>query len=132
MSGSAAAVPSTVNAGSQVNMMVHLVAPSKAGSYTGYWRMQTDQGTGFGGSVYVQITVSGTAGPTSTSGPTLSPDDLTGTASAIPTAGDTVTISGETGAVSVTITWAGTKVATAPRSSVARGALSFRLTGMER
>jgi hypothetical protein len=107
MSGSASAVPSTVNAGSQVNMTVHLVAPSKAGSYTGYWRMQTDQGTGFGGSVYVQITVSGNAGPTSTSGPTLSPDDLTGTAAAIPTAGDTVTISGKTGAVSVTIHWQG-------------------------
>ncbi|MFN2119953.1 MAG: NBR1-Ig-like domain-containing protein, partial [Anaerolineales bacterium] len=90
MSGSAAAVPSTVNAGSQVNMTVHLVAPSSAGSYTGYWRMQTDQGTGFGGSVYVQITVSGTAGSTSTSGPsptatnTVSAADQTATAAAAP------------------------------------------------
>ena len=115
MSGSAAAVPSTVNAGSQVNMTVHLVAPSSAGSYTGYWRMQTDQGTGFGGSVYVQITVSGTAGSTSTSGPsptatnTVSAADQTATAAAAPTSNGMVTISGKTGAVSVTITWTGNK-----------------------
>jgi hypothetical protein len=115
MSGSASAVPSTVNAGSQVNMTVKLVAPSKAGSYTGYWRMQNDQGQGFGGTVTVVITVSGNASASATAGPsptatnTVSPADQTATAAAAPTSNGKVTISGKTGATSVTITWTGNK-----------------------
>ncbi len=93
MGGSAAAVPASVAPGGQANMSVSLTAPSTSGSYTGYWRMQNDLGQGFGGSVYVQISVSGTAGPTNTAGPsptasaTLSSADLTATASAAPTSG---------------------------------------------
>ena len=107
MGGAATSVPVTVPSGSQVNITVHLVAPTTNGTYTGTWRMQNDKGVFFGGQVTVVIKVGGSSGPTATSGPTLSPSDLTGTASAAPTSGGPVTISGNTGAQSVMIHWEG-------------------------
>ena len=110
MGGTAVSVPSSVPSGSQVNMTVHLTAPTTNGTYTGTWRMQNDKSVFFGGIVTVVIKVGGaasTAGPSPTSGPTLSPADLTATASAAPTSGGPVTISGQTGAVSVMIHWEG-------------------------
>lgn len=72
MSGSTTALSESVSIGSSGNISVELTAPSSAGIYTGYWRLQNASGTSFGEAVYVQIVVSGststpTATPTSTS-----------------------------------------------------------------
>lgn len=100
MGGTTTAIGSAVAAGSSINVSVTMVAPTTAGSYTGYWRMASNAGNLFGGYVSVQIisaavptgTVTGTAtvtrtptvtpvyivvtatpGPTNTSGPTDTP-----------------------------------------------------------
>jgi hypothetical protein len=68
MSGSATALPSAVSPGGSIEVSVDLAAPSSAGTYTGYWRLQNASGVTFGEAVYVQIVVSGsTATPTPTS-----------------------------------------------------------------
>jgi hypothetical protein len=67
MSGSATALSDAVSSGGSLNVSVGLVAPSTAGTYTGYWRLQNANGVSFGEAVYVQIVVSGsTATPTAT------------------------------------------------------------------
>jgi hypothetical protein len=49
MSGPGAVnLPANVIPGQTVNVSVNLVAPGTNGSYTGYWKLQTDQGTTFG------------------------------------------------------------------------------------
>ncbi len=58
MGGAASAVTSTVAPSQQTNISVSMTAPTTAGTYTGYWRMADDTGTGFGGSVTVVIVVS--------------------------------------------------------------------------
>jgi hypothetical protein len=86
MSGTATALNDEISAGSTSDVSVELVAPSTAGTYTGYWRMQNASGTSFGEIVYVQIVVSGststptateedeaTSTPTATSEPTTEP-----------------------------------------------------------
>ena len=77
MNGATTAIPNTVPAGQQAQVSVNLTAPSTAGNYTGWWRMQNDKGQYFGNSISVVITVSGSAtatntssGPTSTTAPT--------------------------------------------------------------
>jgi hypothetical protein len=70
MSGSATALASAVSSGGNISVSVDLVAPSTAGSYTGYWRLQNASGVSFGEAVYVQITVAG-----STSTPTATEED---------------------------------------------------------
>jgi hypothetical protein len=58
-----------VTAGDTVSISVPLVAPETEGTYTGYWRLSTDSGEAFGGSVFVMIVVSegaATATPTYT------------------------------------------------------------------
>ena len=47
-----------VKPGEQVDLLVDLKAPSKAGTYTGYWRMQADDGSRFA-QVFTTIKVSG-------------------------------------------------------------------------
>jgi hypothetical protein len=65
MSGSATALTDAVSSGGSIDVSVDLVAPSSAGTYTGYWRLQNASSVSFGEAVYVQIVVSGsTATPT--------------------------------------------------------------------
>lgn len=80
MNGTSVAIASAVPAGQQAQISVTLTAPASAGSYKGYWRMQSDQGQYFGDSPWVAITVSGAgsttdtpSGPTNTPGPTDTP-----------------------------------------------------------
>ncbi len=82
MNGTSVAVPSAVPAGQQVQISVTLTAPTAAGSYKGFWRMQTDQGQFFGDSPWVAITVSGAGSTTNTpSGSTNTPSGSTNTPS---------------------------------------------------
>jgi hypothetical protein len=69
MGGSNTLISEAVAVGGASSISVALVAPETEGSYTGYWRMTTDNGETFGGSVFVMIVVSedaATATPTST------------------------------------------------------------------
>jgi hypothetical protein len=54
------------NAGTQVS--VNLVAPSTPGTYTGYWQLQSPDGTNYGSTVYVEIVVPAAPSPTETPG----------------------------------------------------------------
>lgn len=54
--------------GQQVDVSVDMVAPTTAGTYTGYWKMKNGSGQLFNDSVYVMISV-GSGGPTSTTPP---------------------------------------------------------------
>lgn len=74
MSGVTYALPSSVAAGAEIDISVALVAPNKAGTLRGNWRMQTAGGQFFGDEVYVVIVVGGatmtnTAPATNTSVP---------------------------------------------------------------
>jgi len=62
-----------------------MVAPNKAGTVRGNWRMSTASGQFFGDEVYVQVVIGGGAAATNTSGPATS---STATAT---TAADTAT-----------------------------------------
>jgi hypothetical protein len=68
MGGAATALTASVAPSQQVNVSVSLTAPTTSGTYTGYWRLADDKGTGFGGSVTVVIVVSSslTSTPTGT------------------------------------------------------------------
>ena len=66
LSGQNTNITVAVPSGSVVDITVPMVAPQDAGTYTGNWQMQNDQGLSFGNIVYVQIKVG--AGATSTSG----------------------------------------------------------------
>lgn len=71
MDGVDTAIDVGVSSGSQVKVSVTLVAPTKEGTYTGYWKMMNSEGNTFGTSFYVQIVVSDDAStltpiPTST------------------------------------------------------------------
>jgi len=46
-----------VAAGHGTSFIVHMVAPTKAGTYKGFWQMKDDKGTAFGPRVWVQIVV---------------------------------------------------------------------------
>lgn len=56
-SSSTSLVDEAVDPGESVDISVDMVAPSTAGSYTGYWQMQNASGVLFGDGVYVQIDV---------------------------------------------------------------------------
>ncbi|DBA00143.1 TPA: hypothetical protein N0F65_000466 [Lagenidium giganteum] len=49
-------IPS-VQPGSTIDVSLRMIAPSKAGRYTGYWRLSTDDGTRFGQRMWVDINV---------------------------------------------------------------------------
>jgi len=71
------AVPSLA-AGSTTEMSVHLTAPSTPGTYRGNWRVQSDEGTFFGSTFFVQIVVPEPATetpppPTNTPEPAVTP-----------------------------------------------------------
>ena len=85
MSGVTTALSESVSPGGSINISVELAAPSAAGSYTGYWRLQNASETSFGEAVYVQIVVSGnTATPTATT--TSETTSYTSTPTTAPTA----------------------------------------------
>jgi hypothetical protein len=89
MNGDSTVIDDTVAVGGTADVSIELVAPSTAGTYTGYWRLADDAGTAFGQSVYVQIVVSGDAStltPTSTSEPEST---STSTSTSAPTATST-------------------------------------------
>jgi hypothetical protein len=67
-------VPATA-AGSTVDVSVNMAAPSDYGTYRGNWRVQSDTGTAFGSSVYVQIVVPAPATATPTEEPTPMPTE---------------------------------------------------------
>jgi hypothetical protein len=77
MGGASTKLTSSVAPSQQVQISVPLTAPNTAGSYTGYWRLADDQGSAFGESVTVVITVSSTL--TSTPTGTLTTSTPTGT-----------------------------------------------------
>lgn len=87
MSGSSTNLPSSVAPSQQVQVSVNLIAPTTAGSYTGYWRLADDQGNAFGESVTVVITVSSSL--TSTPTGTLATSTTTPTPGATNTATST-------------------------------------------
>ena len=66
MGSSTLTLPSRVEAGSQFDISVPMVAPNKTGTLRGNWRMSTASGQFFGDEVYVQIVVGGAAVPTNT------------------------------------------------------------------
>ena len=76
MSGVTTALSDSVSPGASDSISVDLTAPSTAGTYTGYWRLQNASGTSFGEAVYVQIVVSG-----STATPTFTPTESSETTS---------------------------------------------------
>jgi Ig-like domain from next to BRCA1 gene len=65
----------SVGPGAQIDISVQMVAPTNPGSYQSYWKMKNASGQFFNDSVYVLITVGsgGTAAPTSTGGPSVTP-----------------------------------------------------------
>jgi len=75
-------IAQSVGPGAQIDVSVNMVAPTRAGSYQGDWKMKNASGQFFNDSVYVLITVgSGGAGsPTSTHAP-----GATATSTGIPT-----------------------------------------------
>jgi hypothetical protein len=89
MSGSTTSLPADVSSGSQGYASVSLTAPSSAGTYTGYWRLQNASGAQFGQSVYVKIVVSeatSTSTPTATAtGSTSTPTSTSAAATSTPT-----------------------------------------------
>ena len=66
MSGETTEIDQEVTSGATGEISVSLVAPSTAGTYTGYWSLATSDGTAFGQSVYVQIVVSSSVTMTAT------------------------------------------------------------------
>jgi len=60
LGGVTTAINQTVNPGASADVSITLTAPSTSKTYIGYWKLATDGGQAFGGSIYVQIVVTGT------------------------------------------------------------------------
>ena len=67
MGGEPSGLGKVIVPGKWTQLSVNLLAPSKAGTYTGYWRMGTQTGTPFGSTLTVSIVV---GSPTNTPQPT--------------------------------------------------------------
>lgn len=72
-----------VEPGENVEISIEMTAPTKTGTFTGYWILRNALGQNFlvdGGSFYVQIVVGGTStpGPSNTPGPTNTPTETPG------------------------------------------------------
>lgn len=77
MDGDDTEIDKDVTVGDTASISVSLVAPDDEGTYTGYWRLATEDGTLFGERVYVLIVVSddaSTSTPTTTATPTETTD----------------------------------------------------------
>ncbi|OGO32795.1 MAG: hypothetical protein A2Z16_03700 [Chloroflexi bacterium RBG_16_54_18] len=68
MNGQPVPVPAVITPGATVDMSVNLIAPSAPGTYQGFWQMSAPNGTFFGQTIWVGITVPG-AQPTQASKP---------------------------------------------------------------
>jgi hypothetical protein len=68
---------SYVEPGEKIDILVNLEAPAKSGTYTGYWRLQADDGTKFF-QVYVQIIVPSTPFALSSIDITSTPETYSG------------------------------------------------------
>jgi len=68
MNGQPVPVPAVIVPGATVDMSVNLIAPSGPGTYQGFWQMSAPNGTFFGQTIWVGITVPG-AQPTQASRP---------------------------------------------------------------
>jgi hypothetical protein len=71
--------------GATVDLSVNLTAPSTAGRYRGYWKMQNAAGQFFDASIYVEIDVVGEGGATATITPTPGGPTATPTQPGAPT-----------------------------------------------
>jgi hypothetical protein len=70
MNAPAAVVVPPTPAGASVDISVIMTAPTTLGIHTGFWRMQTPDGTRFGDHPYVRITIGpSSSGPAAPSGP---------------------------------------------------------------
>lgn len=90
MSGQSTALAASVNSGSETDVSVALTAPTGAGTYTSYWRMQNASGVSFGQVIYVKIVVAATtttltATVTSTGGPTSTVTSTSAASTSTPT-----------------------------------------------
>jgi hypothetical protein len=74
MGGGANPIGKTVGPGLQGEISVSLTAPTKAGDYTGNWRMQNSTGSFFGTYLTVVIKVSGPASTATPGSPTDTPE----------------------------------------------------------
>ena len=74
-----------VAAGDTESISVSLVAPDDEGTYTGYWRLETEDGTVFGETVYVLIVVSDDAATSTPTAPATTAATETTTATPTPT-----------------------------------------------
>jgi hypothetical protein len=97
MDGEDTEIDEEVASGDTASISVSLVAPDDKGTYTGYWKLATEDGTVFGETVYVLIVVSDDA---VTSTPTATATEVTSetatststtepTATTVPTSTDT-------------------------------------------
>ena len=79
MGGIDGVIPTTVAPGQTVDVSTNLTAPPTSGTYRGYWKLKSAAGASFGigtggtKSFWVEIKVTGSAGPTVTPGPTATP-----------------------------------------------------------
>lgn len=79
MSGATTSLSEAVSSGGNASISVELIAPTTAGSYTGYWRLQNASGVSFGEAVYVQIVVSGSTATTTYTQTATSEEEATST-----------------------------------------------------
>lgn len=87
MDGDDTEIDEVVTPGDTASISVSLIAPDDEGTYTGYWKLSTDDGAVFGETVYVLIVVSddaSTSTPTTTATPTAT-TDATATATTVAT-----------------------------------------------
>lgn len=68
-----------MSSGGSASISVELIAPTTAGSYTGYWRLQNASGVSFGEAIYVQIVVSGSTATTTYTPTATSEEEATST-----------------------------------------------------
>ena len=94
MNGDDTEIGEDVTAGDTASISVSMVAPDDEGTYTGYWKLATEDGSVFGETVYVLIVVSDDAS-TSTPTPTAT-TDTTATATSTTIAATSTTASTST------------------------------------
>jgi hypothetical protein len=73
MSGATYTLPAAVPVNTEIDISVTMVAPAKAGTLRGNWRMQTAAGQFFGDEVFVQIVVGGATLTPTKGAPTATP-----------------------------------------------------------
>lgn len=73
MSGATYTLPSAVPVNTEIDISIAMVAPAKAGTLRGNWRMQTAAGQFFGDEVFVQIVVGGATLTPTKGAPTATP-----------------------------------------------------------